>query len=274
VPTFEFSAYPQALEDFDGGPTKTQRHTIDLPLRDFVTLNIDAVQQGVGGDTSWGALPHFEYVVRPRPLSFSWVLRPFGPGDEPAEELARSTREVSGIDSPAPDLVLRTRADANRVDHLARGKHVTVSSPQTLPWSRAGDDGLVDGVVGSVDYRDGEWRMVEGADFEATIDLGALITVHSARLGFLVRPASAILLPSTVQLFTSADGTDYKPAGRARPTEPAQVEGPTRVVVDLDAGSSLARYLRVKASNIGRCPEGRECAGSPARLAVDEVIVR
>ena len=112
--------------------------------------------------------------------------------------------------------------------------------------------------------------MVEGTDFEATVDLGTPATVRTVGLGFLLRPASAILLPTAVQLFASVDGASYRPAGVARPVEPPRLDGPTRIVVDLDAGSEPVRFLRVKALNPGKCPAGRECAGSPARLAVDE----
>ncbi len=160
------------------------------------------------------------------------------------------------------------------MNHLASGKSVTVTSPQTLPWSRSGDAGLVDGIIGSVDYRGGDWRMVEGTDFEATIDLGRPVAARSVLLGFLLRPASAILLPAAVQLFASVDGATYRPIGAIRPVEPPRLDGPTRIVVDLDAGPAPARFLRLRAVNPGRCPAGRECAGSSARLAVDEIIVR
>jgi beta-galactosidase len=276
LPVLEFSAYPYALDDFDGGPKKTQRHTIDLRPRDFVTLNLDCCQMGVGGDTAWGALPHHEYLIRPQRLASTFVLRPYGPTDGPVERLARDVLRTSDTagGAAARSLSAPTFDDGNRVDHLARGKRVTVSSPQSLPWSAAGDEGLVDGIVGSVDYRGGDWRMVEGTDFEATIDLGAAKTVTSVRLGFLLRPASAILLPSAVQLFTSTDGTNYRAAGLTHPGAPGGGQGSTRIVVELDAGSASARFVRVKASSIGRCPGGLECAGAPARLAVDEIIVR
>jgi beta-galactosidase len=279
LPKFEFSAYPNAPGDFDGGPKKTERHSIDVPRRDFVTLNIDRAQMGVGGDTSWGALPHREYrLVAPPDTWIDWhyrfVLRPFHSRDEAAGELAREVRSIFAPYSWTPGLDLETFDRMNRVDHLARGRKVTALPPQTLPWSRAGDAGLVDGIVGSVDYRGGDWRMVEGADFEATVDLGKAFPVNSVRLGFLLRPASAILLPDTIQLFTSTDGTDYRPADLVRPAEPKRLAGEMRIPVALDAGSMPARFIRVKAVNVGKCPEGRECAGSPARLAVDEIVVR
>ena len=34
---------------------KMQRKPVDVPKRDFISLNIDLKQMGVGGDNSWGA---------------------------------------------------------------------------------------------------------------------------------------------------------------------------------------------------------------------------
>jgi beta-galactosidase len=33
---------------------ETAKHDIELPRRNFVTVNLDGFQTGVGGDSSWG----------------------------------------------------------------------------------------------------------------------------------------------------------------------------------------------------------------------------
>tara|TARA_R110002012_G_scaffold283304_1_gene473497 strand:- start:7540 stop:10695 length:3156 start_codon:yes stop_codon:yes gene_type:complete len=71
---FGFSAHHQYNSDFDAGATKQQRHTIDIVKRDFVNINIDMAQMGVGGDTSWGAMPHKEYQIKPSNLSFNYTI--------------------------------------------------------------------------------------------------------------------------------------------------------------------------------------------------------
>lgn len=57
-----FSAHHQLNSDFDEGEKKIQRHTFDVPHRNIVNVNIDYKQMGVGGDDSWGARPHEEYM--------------------------------------------------------------------------------------------------------------------------------------------------------------------------------------------------------------------
>jgi len=77
IPTIDFSTHPFANEDFDEGPEKRQRHTYDLKQRSFVTLNLDYRQMGLGGDNSWGARPHEQYMLPVMGYSYSFRLRPF-----------------------------------------------------------------------------------------------------------------------------------------------------------------------------------------------------
>jgi len=52
-------------------------HPTDLVKRDFVSWNLDLRQMGVGGDNSWGARKHPEYLIQPAKYSYRFVLRPF-----------------------------------------------------------------------------------------------------------------------------------------------------------------------------------------------------
>jgi len=71
-----FSAHHQYNDDFDSGEDKQQRHTTDIKKRDLVNINIDYKQMGVGGDTSWGRLPHKAYRILPEDLSYSYSIEP------------------------------------------------------------------------------------------------------------------------------------------------------------------------------------------------------
>ena len=73
---FSFSAHNQYNDDFDAGNKKMQRHTIDIVKRDFVNINIDNAQMGVGGDNSWGAMPHKEYQIEPKNQSYNYTIHP------------------------------------------------------------------------------------------------------------------------------------------------------------------------------------------------------
>jgi beta-galactosidase len=48
-------------DDLDFGTTRKNTHPSDVTPRKDVYLNVDYLQRGVGGDDSWGALPHKRY---------------------------------------------------------------------------------------------------------------------------------------------------------------------------------------------------------------------
>ena len=70
-----FSTHHQLLSDFDEGNKKIQRHTYDVPQRSLVNINIDHQHMGVGGDTSWGALPHEQYLIPARNYEYSYIIQ-------------------------------------------------------------------------------------------------------------------------------------------------------------------------------------------------------
>ena len=55
-PLFSGSASYYTIDDLDYDVSQ-KRHTVDLVKNDFIDLNIDLAQMGVGGNTSWGARP-------------------------------------------------------------------------------------------------------------------------------------------------------------------------------------------------------------------------
>ncbi|NRB64118.1 MAG: hypothetical protein HRU40_14025 [Saprospiraceae bacterium] len=66
------SAWPYTQDDLDKAT-----HDYMLEARDFVTLNIDGIQMGVGGDDSWSlnSRPHAPYRIQPEPFSYSFTLK-------------------------------------------------------------------------------------------------------------------------------------------------------------------------------------------------------
>jgi beta-galactosidase len=89
MPLMGVSAHHFTVDDFDPGPAKRQRHASDLKRRDLVTLNLDYMQMGVGGDTSWGAVIHPQYRLPAEEYSYTVRLRPFSPVDESPMKLSK-----------------------------------------------------------------------------------------------------------------------------------------------------------------------------------------
>lgn len=85
-PRLGFNALPHTTDDL-----MSARYPHQLPPRDFVTLNLDWRQQGVGGDNSWGAWPHDPYLIEVAPRRFAFTLAPLA-AETDAAMLARALR--------------------------------------------------------------------------------------------------------------------------------------------------------------------------------------
>jgi beta-galactosidase len=71
IPLVDVSAWPYTIEDLEKAA-----HPFELPRRKNITVNIDYKQRGVGGDDSWGKLPHDEYRLFSKPYNYKFCLQP------------------------------------------------------------------------------------------------------------------------------------------------------------------------------------------------------
>lgn len=67
---FGVSAWPYSATDL-----ATASHNYELPRRDIITVILDALHMGVGGDNSWGLPVHPEYrIPKAKPQEFEFDL--------------------------------------------------------------------------------------------------------------------------------------------------------------------------------------------------------
>ena len=72
--TFCFQGQYFEHEDYGYSEKKEPRHQFDMKKRDYLVLNIDYGQMGVGGDNSWGATTHIKYQLLRREYRWSYSL--------------------------------------------------------------------------------------------------------------------------------------------------------------------------------------------------------
>lgn len=88
---FAFSALPHLAEDLAGA-----MHPEQLAPRPFTAVSLDHRIMGIGGDDSWSACVHDEFLVRPGRFRFSFAMAPYWRVADPA-----SVGEI-GVDAVAP----------------------------------------------------------------------------------------------------------------------------------------------------------------------------
>ncbi len=81
------SAWNFPQEDIDYVPFNIERrHGGSIMKKDIVWLNIDHRLMGVGGDTTWGAQVHPEYIIIPKEWNYSFTLQPLTLDDNITEK--------------------------------------------------------------------------------------------------------------------------------------------------------------------------------------------
>ena len=83
-PTLSVSARHFTTNDLQG-----VRYTHQMIRRDYITLNLDYKQMGVGGDNSWGLKVHDEYTLWPKEYKYSLRLKPLNLHKDNPMEIAR-----------------------------------------------------------------------------------------------------------------------------------------------------------------------------------------
>ncbi len=93
--------------------------------------------------------------------------------------------------------------------HLATGASVTLEQEPSNSYKANGAFSLVDGIYGDRGKFGRDWLGFSGKDVLATIDLGAVKSIHTLLIDVLSSSASWIYYPKQITISYSENGTDY-----------------------------------------------------------------
>ena len=157
--------------------------------------------------------------------------------------------------------------------HKAVACPVTLKYPNSRKYDGSGEYTLVDGVKGSSNFNDGNWKGFYKDDMVATIDLGKTTTIQSVETDAVQDVGSWIFMPKEVVVEVSADGQNFRKLGSV--THKIPVTAAEKLTHDflVKKSAKKVRYVRVTARNLGICPPGHAGAGKGAHLFVSEIIV-
>lgn len=150
---------------------------------------------------------------------------------------------------------------------------IKLTSKYNPQYHAGGDEGLIDGIFGSENWRKGDWQGYQGQDFEAVIDLNEAKKVKSVSARFLQDSRAWILMPTKVEFYTSEDNVNFKLIKTienkldARNTEVQIADFETLIP------ETKAKFVKVKAYNFGKLPEWHQGAGGEAFIFIDEIII-
>ena len=154
--------------------------------------------------------------------------------------------------------------------HKGKNKPYTYA----IPLENKSDENskkLTDGVRGESPRDRRQWANFFG-DMDITLDLGDVTSVTKVSLNFLKVILEKNFPPNSVEIAISKDGKDFKEA-IAQPIN-YDLNGPWDILpIVADFKTARARYVRIRAKNVGVCPEGHPDAGQKTWFSTDEIVV-
>ncbi|MCY1723340.1 family 20 glycosylhydrolase [Prolixibacteraceae bacterium Z1-6] len=156
--------------------------------------------------------------------------------------------------------------------HKAIACPVEMEYPNSKSYESTGEFALVDGIKGSKDHGDGNWKGFNGDDLVATVDLGETKSFSSIKVGVLQNVGGWIFYPSEMLVEVSTDGKTFKRIGSVKNN--VSPNNGERQIQDLAVKKKAkAQYVKVTIKNFGLCPKGHAGEGKPAWLFVDEIAI-
>ena len=151
---------------------------------------------------------------------------------------------------------------------------IQIKSTYSKQYSAGGDDGIIDGLRGDINWRKGGWQGFQGKDFETTIDLMEVKNISTLSAGFLQDTRSWILMPSKVEFETSIDGNKFSSVGIVNNSIKDDDLNVLLKDYSLNLSKSIkTRFIKIKAKNYGKLPSWHAGAGGDAYIFIDEIIV-
>lgn len=150
-----------------------------------------------------------------------------------------------------------------------------ISEPSPMYFA-GGNDGLIDGITGTTNWRKGDWHGYQSQNFEAIVDLKRETEISEISANFLQDSRSWIIMPTKVEYFISDNGETFNLIGTVKNTvDPKDYESQIKTFTS-KFNKTKARYVKVKAYNFGKLPEWHQ--GFPydgeAFIFVDEIKIK
>jgi predicted alpha-1,2-mannosidase len=131
---------------------------------------------------------------------------------------------------------------------------ITLETEYANQYNAGGDDALIDGILGTEDFRTGTWQGYWNEDVIATVDLGTENLIYRLQASFLQDQKSWIFLPTQVSIYTSLNGKDFYEQNNWNFGPPIDDENVKIETVDV-AKLGKARYVKIIAKKLGKLPE-------------------
>jgi len=154
------------------------------------------------------------------------------------------------------------------------GRTIKLLSEYSNQYSAGGDNGLIDFLEGTENFRTGYWQGYYGTDFAAVVDLGEKSSISYISLGALQDIKSWIWYPKFVTISYSDDGVTFTNSIEIPNSFPSDEYGAFNRKFDIVHTKPInTRYVKIEAVGFGKCPDWHLGSGNDSWMFLDEITI-
>ena len=157
--------------------------------------------------------------------------------------------------------------------HLGLNSSIDYQYMYSLSYPAEGLYSLINGRLGSLDFKDGQWQGFSGKNLDVIISLDSLASINKVSMNFYQYINSWIFVPSYISIMSSKDSINWKIIKSVDSIVEIRKRGKFISSVSFDSLETDAKYLKIFAKNYGKLPSWHEAAGAESWLFIDEIIV-
>ncbi len=167
------------------------------------------------------------------------------------------------------------RTDFYKIDPNVK---IDLKTKYANQYNAGGQNALIDGILGTEDFRTGTWQGYNDTDVIAVVDLGSEKKFSEVSIGFLQDQRSWIFYPTKVSFFVSNDGVNFQayPNGSQIIESEIQSESVEIKRIKMKSLGKGFRYIKIVAKKLGKLPEWHLGYKHDGRswLFVDEIQIK
>ena len=157
--------------------------------------------------------------------------------------------------------------------HLGLNSNIDYQYMYSLSYQAEGLSSLINGRLGSLDFKDGQWQGFSGKNLDVILSLDSLTSINKVSMNFYQYINSWIVVPSYISIMSSKDSLNWEIIKFVDSIGEIRKRGKFISSISFDSLETDAKYLKIFAKNYGKLPSWHEAAGAESWLFIDEIIV-
>lgn len=167
----------------------------------------------------------------------------------------------------------RKATEFEYVKHLGLGATIKLLKKPSARYGTETKAGLLDGIKGSLNHRDGKWSGFSGKDLIAEIDFKSPTDLNKLSFAYIYNKGAWILPPKSISIYARKEGESYKLIGEKEFELLYLRLDQENHLIEIEIEKEDVVSLKVVIESYKKLPDSHPYAGRDCWLFVDELVI-